>query len=98
MLGGETGKTLLRSIGKQGVAEGLEETAQSGVEQYLQQRQLQRADKSIDPMQGVANAAAAGGVAGMFMGGGMAVPGHMLGRRRAAVRGECRCGAEQRIS
>lgn len=94
MLGGETGKTLLRSIGKQGVAEGLEETAQSGVEQYLQQRQLQRADKSIDPMQGVANAAAAGGVAGMFMGGGMAVPGHMLGRRRAAE-SEANVGAEQ---
>lgn len=88
MLGGETGKTLLRSIGKQALADGLEETAQSGAEQYLQQNQLRRADQSIEPMQGVFNAAVAGGVSGAVMGGGMGPLGHDGGRRTRERAGE----------
>uniref|UniRef100_UPI0026306728 strawberry notch C-terminal domain-containing protein n=1 Tax=uncultured Desulfovibrio sp. TaxID=167968 RepID=UPI0026306728 len=83
-LGGETGKTLARTMGKQAIGEALEETGQSGAETYLSQLELQRADTSINPMSGVANAAVAGGIAGGFMGGGMGAPAHFIGRRRAA--------------
>lgn len=81
LLGGETGKTLLRTMGKQGVAEFGEEAGQSGAEQYLSQAELQRADPTIDPMSGVGEAAVSGGFAGMAMGGGMGGFGHVLGSR-----------------
>ena len=81
LLGGETGKTLLRTMGKQGAAEFGEEAGQSGAEQYLSQAELQRADPTIDPMSGVGEAAVSGGFAGMAMGGGMGGFGHVLGGR-----------------
>ena len=81
ILGGETGKTLLGTMGKQGAAEFGEEAGQSGAEQYLSQEELQRADPTIDPMSGVGEAAVSGGFAGMAMGGGMGGFGHVLGSR-----------------
>lgn len=71
LLGGEGGKSLGRTIAKQAVAEGLfEEAPQSAAEQYLSQSELQRADPSIDPMQGLGEAAMGGGLSGGVMGGG----------------------------
>lgn len=81
MLGGETGKTLARSMLKMGVAEAGEEMLQSGAEEYLSQRQVQRADPSIDPWKGVPNATVAGGIAGFTMGAGLGPIGHYGGRR-----------------
>lgn len=83
LLGGEGGKSLGRTIAKQAVAEGLfEEAPQSAAEQYLSQSELQRADPSIDPMQGLGEAAMGGGLSGGVMGGGMGAIGHAAGRRR----------------
>lgn len=81
MLGGETGKTLARSVAKMGTAEAGEEALQSGAEEYLSQRELQRADPSIEPHAGVPNAMVSGALAGGLMGGGMGIPGHYRGRR-----------------
>lgn len=81
MLGGETGKTLARSVAKMGIAEAGEEALQSGAEEYLSQRELQRADPSIEPHAGVPNAMVSGALAGGLMGGGMGIPGHYRGRR-----------------
>lgn len=84
MLGGETGKTLARSVLKMGTAEAAEEALQSGAEEYLSQRQIQRADPTIEPMAGVPNAMVEGALAGGLMGGGMGIPGHYRGRAQAA--------------
>ena len=85
MLGGETGKTLARSVLKMGTAESAEEALQSGAEEYLSQRQIQRADPTIEPMAGVPNAMVEGALAGGLMGGGMGIPGHYRGRAQAAA-------------
>ena len=81
MLGGQTGKTLARTVGRHAIGEAMEETPQSAYEQHSMQSQLQRADPSIDPWSGVANAAVQGGLAGAFTGGVMGVPGHIQGQR-----------------
>lgn len=81
LLGGETGKTLLGTVGKQGMTEFGEESGQSAAEQYLSQTELQRADPTIDPTSGIGEAAVSGGFAGFAMGGGMGGVGHVLGGR-----------------
>ena len=85
MLGGATGKTLARSVLKMGTAEAAEEALQSGAEEYLSQRQIRRADPSIEPMAGVPNAMVEGALSGGLMGGGMGIPGHYRGRAQAAA-------------
>jgi hypothetical protein len=81
MIGGEAGKSLFTSILKQALSEGLvEEMPQSAVEQFVQNVS---AKTTYDPERGlfkdVGEAAVGGALAGMAMGGGMAVPAHIMG-------------------
>ena len=81
LIGGEGGKSLWKNIGKQALAEGvLEEAPQSGAEHYLMQKELRRADSSINPVEGVGEAAMGGALAGAAMGGGLGALGHAGGR------------------
>ena len=76
-VGGETGKTLLRTIGKQGTLEAVQEASQNAVEKIIHN---QAAQKYINPDQdlfeGVVEEAASGAITGGVMGLGMGGSAH----------------------
>ena len=88
MMGGETGKTLVRSILKGMGAEGAEEFLQSGAEGYIGNVEAQRADPSINPWDDVANQAVGGALAGGLMGGPFGAFGHSRGVQARALEEE----------
>lgn len=71
-VGGETGKTLLRTMGKQGALEAVQEASQNAVERVIHN---QAAQKYINPdqdlMEGVVEETAGGAITGGVMGFGM---------------------------
>lgn len=81
ILGGESGKTFLRTVGKQGVMEASQETPQSAYEAYAANEVIQRnVDPSHELTEGVGEAAMGGFITGGVMGVGLGGGAHRVGK------------------